>query len=151
MCLFSLLASQFLSLSYLCFQQFEDRMSSCCCLYLLSDRFLGFLSFCGLWFGVHHLENFQLSLSSYISLVLFSLSSSEFPIIYILNWLILPLLDVLPFKNFSSVGHRCSSDLALLGLWRSLVAVAPIQPLAWELPYATSVALKSKTNKQTKK
>ena len=38
-------------------------------------------------------------------------------------------------------------------LWRRLVAIAPIPPLAWELPYAASAALKrQKTkNKQTKK
>ena len=40
------------------------------------------------------------------------------------------------------VGHRCSSDPALLWLWRRLVATAPILPLAWEPPYATGVALK---------
>ena len=28
-------------------------------------------------------------------------------------------------------------------------AAAPVQPLAWELPYATSVAIKRKQNKQT--
>ena len=27
-------------------------------------------------------------------------------------------------------------------LWRRLVAVAPVRPLAWELPYAMGVALK---------
>ena len=42
-----------------------------------------------------------------------------------------------------------------LWLWRRLSAAALIQPLAWELPYAAHVALKSKqaskqTNKQTK-
>ena len=42
------------------------------------------------------------------------------------------------------VGHRRGSDPALLWLWRRPVATAPIQPLAWELPYAASVALKSK-------
>ena len=31
---------------------------------------------------------------------------------------------------------QLSSDLALLWLWHSLAVVAPIQPLAWELPYA---------------
>ena len=36
-----------------------------------------------------------------------------------------------------NVGHRCGSDLVLL--WRKLEAVAPIQPLARELPYAASV------------
>ena len=39
------------------------------------------------------------------------------------------------------VGHRCSSDQALLWL----------EAAAWELTYATGTALKSKTNKQTKK
>ena len=34
------------------------------------------------------------------------------------------------------VGHRHSSDLALLWLWCRLAAVAPIQPLAWELSNA---------------
>jgi len=32
----------------------------------------------------------------------------------------------------------------LLWLWRRLAAIGPIQPLAWKLPYATDVALKSK-------
>ena len=50
------------------------------------------------------------------------------------------------------VGHRCGSDLALLWLWCRPAAVAQIRPLAWELPYASGVALKSKNkNKQTKK
>ena len=34
------------------------------------------------------------------------------------------------------------SDPALPWLWRRLAAAAPIQPLAWELPYASSAALK---------
>ena len=53
------------------------------------------------------------------------------------------------------VGCRRSFELVLLWLWHRLAAVAPIQPVAWELPYATDVALKNKkqTNKkkQTKK
>ena len=32
-------------------------------------------------------------------------------------------------------------------LWCRLAAVAPIQPLAWEIPYATGVALREKQNK----
>ena len=32
----------------------------------------------------------------------------------------------------------------LLWLWCSLAAAASIQPLAWDLPYATGAALKSK-------
>ena len=39
----------------------------------------------------------------------------------------------------------------LLWLWCRLAAIVPIRPLAWKLPYAASVALKSKTNKQTNK
>ena len=31
------------------------------------------------------------------------------------------------------VGHRCRSDLVLLWLWHKPAAVAPIQPLAWDL------------------
>ena len=47
------------------------------------------------------------------------------------------------------VGHRRGSDAVWLWLWPSLAAVALIQPLAWELAYATGGALKSK-NKQIK-
>ena len=43
-----------------------------------------------------------------------------------------------------------ASDLALLWLLGRPAAVAPIQPLVWELPYASVVALKSK-KKQKKK
>ena len=42
------------------------------------------------------------------------------------------------------VGCRCGSDLALPWLWHKLVATAPIRPLAWELLYASGVALKKK-------
>ena len=35
-------------------------------------------------------------------------------------------------------------DLALPWLWRRLAATALIQPLAWELLYATSIALEDK-------
>ena len=42
------------------------------------------------------------------------------------------------------VGCRPGSDLALLWLWCRLAAAAMIGTLAWELPYATSVALKEK-------
>ena len=37
---------------------------------------------------------------------------------------------------------RCGSDLVSLWIWLWLAAAAPIQPLAWELPYGTGVALK---------
>ena len=36
------------------------------------------------------------------------------------------------------------SDPAFLWPWHRLAATAPIQPLAWELPYAAGMALKSK-------
>ena len=45
----------------------------------------------------------------------------------------------------SGVGRRCSSDPVLL--WCRLATVAPIQPLAWEFPYAMGAALKKRQNK----
>ena len=49
------------------------------------------------------------------------------------------------------VGHKCGSDLLLLWLhWYRLAALAPIRPLAWEPPYAASVALE-KTGEKKKK
>ena len=45
------------------------------------------------------------------------------------------------------VGCRHGSGLVLLWLWCRLAAVAPIQPLAWEPPYAVGVALKKKKKK----
>ena len=48
------------------------------------------------------------------------------------------------------IGHRCGSDPGLLWLWFRPAAAAPIRPLAQELSYAKDVALKGKTNKQTK-
>ena len=45
-------------------------------------------------------------------------------------------------------GHRLGSDLALLCLWCGSVAVAPIGPLAWELPYAMGAALKRQKKKK---
>ena len=42
-------------------------------------------------------------------------------------------------------------DLVLLWLWYRLAVVAPIQPLAWELPYAAGVAQKDKKNEYNNK
>ena len=42
------------------------------------------------------------------------------------------------------VGRRRGLDLVLLWLWHRPEAIAPIQPLAREPPYATDAALKSK-------
>ena len=47
------------------------------------------------------------------------------------------------------VGRRLSSSLALLRLWSRPVATAPIQPLAWEPPYATGRALKRQSINQS--
>ena len=49
------------------------------------------------------------------------------------------------------IGHRLSSDPALLWLWCRLAATAPIRPLTWGPPYATGIALKSKMKKTSKK
>ena len=51
------------------------------------------------------------------------------------------------------VGHRPGWDPVLLWLWlwRRLAATAPIQPLAWEPPYAAHVALKRKNKTKQKK
>ena len=49
-----------------------------------------------------------------------------------------------------NIGRGRSSDPAMLWLWLWPAAAAPIPPLAWELPYAPGVALKSKTNNHCK-
>ena len=50
------------------------------------------------------------------------------------------------------VGRRRGSDPALPWLWRRLVAMALIRPLAWDPLYAESVALeKAKRQKKKKK
>ena len=49
------------------------------------------------------------------------------------------------------IGHRRGSDPELLWLWCRPAAIAPIRPLAWELPYAGGVALKSKQKQKQNK
>ena len=49
------------------------------------------------------------------------------------------------------VGRRRSLDPVWLWLWCKLAAVAPIQLLVWEPPYATGAALKKKKEKKKKK
>ena len=49
------------------------------------------------------------------------------------------------------VGHRRGSDSALLWLWHRPAATAPIQPLAWEPPWATRGALKRQKKKRSKR
>ena len=55
------------------------------------------------------------------------------------------------FAVSCGVGLKCSSDPKLLWLWHRPAAIAPIQPLAWELPCAAGAALKSKKLKLKKK
>ena len=45
-----------------------------------------------------------------------------------------------------SVGHRCDLDLRCYGC-----SVGPIQPLAWEIPHATDVALNRQRKMKKKK
>ena len=47
------------------------------------------------------------------------------------------------------VGCRCCSDLMLLWLRHRPVAIAPIRPLTWKLPYAVGAALKKAKRKKT--
>ena len=49
------------------------------------------------------------------------------------------------------VGHRCVLDPALLWLLLRLAATAPIQPLAWEPPYAAGVAQEMAKRQKKKK
>ena len=49
------------------------------------------------------------------------------------------------------VGCRQNSDPTLLWLWHRPAAIAPIQPLAWESPYAMGAAQeKAKRQKKLK-
>ena len=48
------------------------------------------------------------------------------------------------------VDRRCSLEPAFLWLWHRLAATAPIEPLAWEPPYATGAALKIQKKKKKK-
>ena len=49
------------------------------------------------------------------------------------------------------VGRRCSSDPALLWLWRRPAATGPIKPLAREPPHAAGTALKRQKDKKRKR
>ena len=49
------------------------------------------------------------------------------------------------------VGHRCGLDMVFLWLWCSLAATDPIQPLAWETPYAAGEAPVPQKSKKKKK
>ena len=56
-------------------------------------------------------------------------------------------LSGLRIQHCFNVGHRCGLDPELLWLWCRPAATAPIQPLAWEPPYAKAVALKRQKEK----
>ena len=60
---------------------------------------------------------------------------------------LIPGLTESGIKHFCGVGCRRSSDLVLLWLWPRPGAAALIRSLAWELPYAKSVALKQTEKK----
>jgi len=49
------------------------------------------------------------------------------------------------------VGCIRGSDLALLWQWCRLEAIDPIRPLAWEHPYAMTVALKRQKERERQK
>ena len=49
------------------------------------------------------------------------------------------------------VGHRCSSDLALLWLWQRLAATVPINPLPWKPQNDINEAQKKEKKKKKKK
>ena len=53
----------------------------------------------------------------------------------------------LPHAACRGVGCRCGSDPELLWLWGRPAAAAQIRLLAWEIPYATGVAIKKKKKK----
>ena len=49
------------------------------------------------------------------------------------------------------IGRKCGPDPVLLWLWCRPAATAPIQPLAWEPPYAVGMALERQKDKKKKK
>ena len=49
------------------------------------------------------------------------------------------------------VGCKHGLDPELLWLWRRPIAIAPIRPLPWELPYAMGATKKIKTKQNKKK
>ena len=49
------------------------------------------------------------------------------------------------------VGHRRGLDPELLWLWCWPVTTVPIEPLAWEPPYAVGAALKRQKDNNNKK
>ena len=92
--------------------------------------------------------------------ILWNLPRQEFPL-WLNGWRIqlgimrfqvrsLALLSGLGIRRCCELwlGHRCSSDSVLLGLWHRLAAVAPVRPLAWEPLYATGAALKKGKKKK---
>ena len=52
------------------------------------------------------------------------------------------------WANYNVTLRTISSDPALLWLWCRLAATAPVQPLAWGLPYTMSAALKKEKGKE---
>jgi len=52
--------------------------------------------------------------------------------------------------SICGIGNRCGSDPVLLWLCHRPAAIALIQPLAWELPYAVGATLKKSKQKKKK-
>ena len=51
-------------------------------------------------------------------------------------------------SELCGIGRSLGLDLMLLWLWCRPAAIAPIEPLAWEPPYAAGAALKSRKKKK---
>ena len=62
-------------------------------------------------------------------------------------WFRDPAYRELWYRPQTQLRSCMEGDPALLWLWYKRAAAAPIPPLAWELPYAVSGALKKQTNK----
>ena len=69
------------------------------------------------------------------------------------TWLISTRIQIRSLASLSvasncDAGCRCDLDMTLLWLWHRPVAAALFWPLAWELPYAASAALKKQKKKE---
>ena len=60
----------------------------------------------------------------------------------------IPLLGIIYPEKTIIQKDTCTPDPALLWLWHRPAATAPIRPLSWEPPYATSAALEKRPKKK---
>ena len=84
--------------------------------------------------------------------------SSYVLIFIILKWLIFSYfksntssLELYKIRKIIKMKMKMWLRSHLLWLWYRPAAIAPIRPLAWEFPFATSAALKSKKKKKKRK